>query len=129
MEVVAAGSLLKGNLSEAPPQLAMTALSQLQLKGEPTPELRPPHSKASGLFLLLFVSVEGQMDEEIVCPVLSVTAPGVISLFWQQMLARIIYIIFNIYQSPMTHLTTNSNILYLVHGYKKAYKHFISARK
>lgn len=59
------------------------------------------------------------MDEEIACLVLSVTATGVISLFWQQMLAQMIYVIFNIYQSPMTHLTTNSNILYLVHGYKK----------
>lgn len=56
------------------------------------------------------------MKEEIVCPVLSVTATGVISLLWQQMLAQFIHAILNIYQSPMTQLTTDSNIMYLVHG-------------
>lgn len=59
------------------------------------------------------------MNKEIVCPVLSVTATGVLSLFWQQMLAQFIYVIFNIYQSPMTQLMTDSDITYLVHGQVK----------
>lgn len=45
-----------------------------------------------------------------------ITATGVISLLWQQMLAQFIHAVLSIYWSPMTQLPIDSNIMYLVHG-------------